>query len=153
MYDSYFWDFRFRWYWSMITHDDVDLSPEFHAGLPTVTSPRTSCSPRVGLLWQKWLVLRFGGQATLLGRMKDMVKNMQCMVNYLVRYPNLTPHLVLMLFLISSIVRLVRDFAAFAFFSPSNPRKYCSMKGRSFLDWRLEDVKDVRGKGEDEDNE
>ena len=82
------------------------------------------------------------------------------MVNYLVRYPNLTPHLVLMLFLISSIVRLVRDFAAFAFFSPSNPRKYCSMKGRSFLDWRLEDenqdkpkAKDVRGKGEDEDNE
>ena len=57
-----------------------------------------------------------------------------CMIHYLVRYPNLTPHLVLMLFLISSIVRLVLDFAAFAFFSPSNPRKYCSMKGRSFLE-------------------
>ena len=28
------------------------LSPEFQAGLPMVTSPRISCRPRVGLLWQ-----------------------------------------------------------------------------------------------------
>ena len=63
-----------------------------------------------------------------------MIKDF-CMIPYLVRYPNLTPHFVLMLFLISSIVRLVLALHTFGvFFSPSNPRKYSSMKGRSFLE-------------------
>ena len=56
------------------------------------------------------------------------------MIHYLVRYPNLTPHFVLMLFLISSIVRLVLALHTFGFGLLSNPRKYCSMKGRSFLE-------------------